>query len=368
MTTSILYQKLCHNPKPFIIAEIGVNYYDIAARNHISPLEAARAMIIEAVDAGADAVKFQSYKAENLAVVNSPSYWDIREEPTPTQYDLFKKYDHFTARDYTILADVCRQAGCLFLSTPFDFEAADYLEHLCPFFKISSSDLTNWPLIAHIAAKGKPVFLSTGASSITEIHESVKVITDQGNHEICLLHCVLSYPTHYEDAHLNMITHLRQEFPKYLIGYSDHTLPDPSMTCMRYAYRLGARVLEKHFTLDKTLSGNDHYHAMDVEDLRQLKANLDSPAVREDPAIISKAGGMGQKICLPCEEAAKKNARRSIVAKQPIAAGELITLNNITFKRPGTGLAPKEINKVLGHRVRFSLDRDQAILLDTIEA
>ena len=324
---------------PFVVAEIGVNYYDIAKERDISAIEAAKLMIDEAAKSGAGAVKFQSYKAAKLASKDSPAYWDLNEEPSRSQFELFSRYDSFDAQDYQTLADHCKKAGTMFLSTPFDFEAADYLDELCPIYKISSSDITNWPFLEHIAKKQKPVFLSTGASSIGEIDEAVGILKKHGNGEICLLHCVLSYPTKYEDANLNMIKHLSSIYPEHLIGYSDHTLPDPSMTCLTTAYLYGAKVIEKHFTLNKSLQGNDHYHAMDPADLSRFKVNLD---------LINKISGKTEKCPLPCEEGAILQARRSIVAKKDIKKGEVLTTEILTFKRPGGGISPKSLTMVIG--------------------
>ncbi len=336
----------------FIIAEIGVNYYDIATRDGISPMDAAKKMIDEAASAGADAAKFQTYKAETIVSVHSPAYWDTREEPTPSQFELFKKFDHFGQAEYEALAAHCAKAGILFLSTPFDFEAAAFLSPLMPFFKISSSDLTNLPFIEWMARTGKPIFLSTGAAHLSEIDEAVRCVRATGNNELCLLHCVLSYPTDYADANLLMLRHLERMYPDVLLGFSDHTRPDPSMTAMSAAYLLGAKVIEKHFTLDKTLKGNDHYHAMDPADLRRLRDNI---------ALIELVKGSDVKEPLPCEMVPRREARRSLVAKRTIDAGEPLSLDNVAFKRPGTGISPSDFHKVQGLRLKHRVDADHII-------
>ena len=155
--------------KPFLIAEIGVNFYDIAEKENISDMDAAKLMIDEAKACGVDAVKFQSYKAETIASRNSPAYWDLSEEPTTSQFELFKKFDKFGADEYRELASYCKEVGIMFLSTPFDFESVDYLDEFMDIYKISSSDLTNIPFIKYIASKNKPILLSTGASTLKEI-------------------------------------------------------------------------------------------------------------------------------------------------------------------------------------------------------
>jgi len=347
-----MYQEIKDKQEVFIIAEIGVNYYDIARVKNITPLEAAKLMVKEAKDSGVHAVKFQSYKAETLASKYSPAYWDQAEEPTTSQYELFKKFDGFGAQEYKELANYCKEIGVIFMSTPFDIESADYLEPLMEIYKISSSDLTNLPFITHIAKKGKPIFLSTGAATLGEIEEAVNAILETGNQEICIMHCVLAYPTSYKDANLNMIKHLKAIFPNYPLGFSDHTRPDEAMLVLTTAYQYGATVIEKHFTLDKSLQGNDHYHAMNPEDVKKFCNNM---------KLLQQIDGEYCKRPLECEQAARQQARRSIVAKEDIMEGEVITLENIAFKRPGTGISPKDVGKIIGRKVKHSIGKDQLL-------
>jgi N-acetylneuraminate synthase len=337
---------------PFVIAEIGVNYYDIARKEELAPLDAAKKMIVSAADAGADAVKFQTYKAEKLASRYSPAYWDTSKERTRSQYELFKKFDSFGEDEYRELARFSKGQGVIFLSTPFDFEAVDMLEDLMPLFKVSSSDITNTPFLQYIARKQKPIFLSTGASTVGEIDEAIKTITQEGNNRIVVMHCILNYPTAYMDANLGMISHLRNVYPDYPVGYSDHTLPDPQMLVLTTAVILGAVVIEKHFTLDKTLPGNDHYHAMDSDDLRLFIKNL---------KFIGEILGETEKRPLESEMPARLYARRSIVAKREIPKGTVITEDMITFKRPGTGLSPQEVRQIIGKRVERDILEDEII-------
>ncbi|MEO8636807.1 MAG: N-acetylneuraminate synthase family protein [Gemmatimonadales bacterium] len=341
----------------FVIAEIGVNYYDVATDLGIGVYEAAVRMIDEARLAGADAVKFQTYKAEKIVSKHSPAYWDRNEEPTATQRELFLKFDKFGEPEYRALADHCRTTGIMFCSTPFDFESADYLDPLMPLFKISSSDLTNLPFIRHLARKGKPILLSTGASTIGEIDIAVQTILGEGNEEICLLHCVLDYPTAPANANLQMIRHLGQVFPRFLLGYSDHVRPDPSMVTLTTAYLFGAKVIEKHFTLNKALKGNDHYHAMDAADLATFVGNVE---------LIETVRGGYEKHPLPCEAAARLQARRSIVAARDIEAGELIDDQNMTFKRPGTGISPSLFEQLRGRPVRRRISEDMLLSWDDL--
>ena len=342
----------------FLIAEIGVNYYDIAEQEGLPIIEAAKLMIDEAVQSGMDAVKFQTYKAEKLASRYSPSYWDTNEEPITSQYELFQKYDMLGYEEYKKLATYCGEKGIIFMSTPFDFESADYLYDLMPAYKISSSDITNIPLIKHIAKKKKPILISTGASNMEEIKRAVEAIEEEGVSDIVILHCILEYPTFYEHANLDMILSLKKEFPNNIIGYSDHTRPDICMDVLKTAWLLGATVLEKHFTLDKTLKGNDHYHAMDPSDAKKIHDGL---------KFLIKIRGNYSKDCLESEKASRLNARRSIVAKKKIEKGTLIKDDMITFKRPGVGISPVELENVIGKTAVEDIDEDTILKYDMIE-
>lgn len=335
----------------FLIAEIGVNYYDIAKKESISNMDAAKMMCRCAKEAGADAVKFQTYKAEKIASKYSPSYWDTDEESTTSQYELFQKYDSFGEEEYREIAAYCESIDVIFMSTPFDFEAADYLDSMMDYFKISSSDITNLPFIRHIAEKKKPILLSVGASSGEEIEEAVVIIRDAGN-KLALLHCVLEYPTPDEHANLSRIVALKEKYPDLEVGYSDHTKPNNDYEVIRTAYALGARIIEKHFTLDKSLAGNDHYHAMDMTDLKNIKQQL------ERVKIIMGCGGLAYQ---ESENIARMNARRSIVLVNDLKAGATIQKENLTFKRPGIGITPKECDNVVGRCIRHDIKADTAL-------
>ena len=357
MTTNIMKKRL-QDGKFILIAEIGVNYYDIAKKLHITPMQAAKMMILEAKNAGIHVCKFQTYKAETLASKNSPSYWDTSEESTTSQYRLFKNFDAFGVKEYTELKVFCDQVGIEFCSTPFDFESADYLDELMNFYKISSSDLSNLPFIEYIAKKNKPILLSTGASNLDEIHEAVALIQKYNDKKLTLLHCVLEYPTPYEHANLSKIANLKKEFPDLYIGYSDHTKPDYSYNVLKTAYLLGAQVIEKHFTLDKKLPGNDHYHAMDTQDAERILKQIE---------YVSTLLGNPALHCLDSEKIARLNARRSIVALKNISKGDVLTYDMVTFKRPGTGISPAELEQVLGKKVTVSITADDILQWNMIE-
>jgi N-acetylneuraminate synthase len=348
---------IAEDRRPFVIADAGVNYYDIARKNGIDPIEAAKLMIREAARAGADAIKFQTYKAEKIASKFSPAYWDTSKETTKSQFELFKKFDMFDEEDYEELARYAEKNNIIFMSTPFDHDAVEFLDKLMPAFKISSSDITNVPMIKLIAQKGKPIFLSTGASDIHEIGDAVRTIENEGNDKIVVMHCILNYPTKYEDANLGMIKHLKTLFPKYLVGYSDHTAPDKNMTVITTAIMLGAMVIEKHFTLDKTLPGNDHYHAMDPDDLRKIVENIN---------LLEKIIGKETKTRIGSEEISKAYARRSIVAKIDIAKDAIIEENMLICKRPGTGINPKFLDRVIGKRAKRGIKEDEILKMEDL--
>lgn len=342
-----------------LIAEIGVNYYDIAAKNGTSPMEAAKLMVKEAKEAGIHAVKFQTYRAETLAAKESPSYWDLTEEPTTSQYELFKKFDSFREPEYRELKEYCDEIGIEFLSTAFDRESADYLDDLMNVYKISSSDVSNIPFIEYQAKKEKPVLLSVGASNLDEIERAVDTIRSVNDREIVLLHCVLEYPTPLEHANLLKIRTLTEQFPDCYIGYSDHTKPTEDADIIKTAYNLGALLVEKHFTLDKTLKGNDHYHAMDPDDVRAIIKAVER---------MDMIRGRSELVSLETEEAARKNARRSLVSAKDIKKGELIVPEMLTFKRPASGISPADIETVLGHEAACDIPEDTVLQPGMIEA
>lgn len=331
--------------KPYVIAEIGVN--------HEGSLDQAKRLVDQASQGGADAAKFQSYKAGTLASKHSPSYWDTTKEPTRSQYALFQKYDSFGPEEYLALAKHCRQVGIDFLSTPFDDAAIEFLDPLVPFFKIASADLTNLPFLRRVAAKGKPVVLSTGASTLGEVDIAVEALAQAGCTEIALLHCILNYPTDDANAHLRMIEGLRRAYPLNIIGYSDHTLPDDAMTSLVAAHLLGAVIIEKHFTHDKTLLGNDHYHAMDQHDLARFVSLVEK--------MHQLLGPHDHKAPIATEAISRKNARRSIVLARQVEAGQELTPDDLTYKRPGTGISPIHWDEVLNRRTAKTLQADHIL-------
>src|SRR5690625_630041 len=334
--------------RPYIIAEAGVN--------HEGDMETAIRLIELAAQGGADAIKFQTYKASTLAARNSPAYWDLNQEPTKTQFELFQKHDSFGQREYEKLKLHCDAVGIEFISTPFDAESAEFLNQLMPVFKISSSDITNKPFIEQVASYGKPIILSTGASDKAEITRAKNWIEDKGA-PVALLHCVLNYPTADEKAHLGRINGLQRAFPDTIIGYSDHTFPSDMETCL-VATAMGARIIEKHFSQDKTLPGNDHYHAMDADDLRLFNQRLDR--------LVSLAGS-SELTLLPEEDEARLNARRSLVTARALTAGEQISAADLIPKRPAHGISLAHIDDVIGRTGIKNKPEDELLQWNMLE-
>jgi len=343
--------------QPYLIAEIGVNHFDIAEKRGIPPLEAAKKMVAKAAKAGVDAVKFQSYSANTLASKHSPAYWDTDEEQIESQYELFKQYDEFGADEFEEIAVwTTENYNIDFLSTPFDSHAVDYLEDLVPAYKIASADITNNPMLKYISQKEKPILLSTGASTIGEIDEAVRLIEreapDSYTPSVCLLHCILQYPTETENANIAMIDHLSDLYPEYTVGYSDHVPPDDGMITLLNAMMQGAEIIEKHFTLDKSLEGNDHYHAMNPADVRRFRKNADR---------LIATTGKHKKEPIAAEDESRRHARRSLVAAKQIKKGQKITREHLVIKRPGTGISPKMIDTVVGRSSRQEIKPDEIL-------
>jgi N-acetylneuraminate synthase/N,N'-diacetyllegionaminate synthase len=326
----------------FIIAEAGVN--------HNGDVDLAKKLIDVAKEAGADAVKFQSFKAENVVTRKAPKakYQKQTTGSPESQYDMIKKLE-LCPGNFAELAHHAQKKGIIFLSTPFDNESVDLLDGLgVPVFKIASGEITNFPLIRYMAKKGKPVILSTGMSTLGEINEALQVIKSEGIKDIILLHCITAYPAKVEDVNLKAMETLREAFRLH-VGLSDHTL---GITIPIAAVALGACLIEKHFTLDKSLPGPDHQASLEPEELKQM-----IKAIRE----VEKAMGDGNKTPTEEEKQIRKVARRSIVAKVDIPEGTIITEGMLTIKRPGTGIEPKNLQNVVGTVARTTTKRDEVL-------
>jgi N-acetylneuraminate synthase/N,N'-diacetyllegionaminate synthase len=340
--------KLIGEEEPcFIIAEAGVN--------HNGSVEQAKKLIDAAKDAEADAVKFQTFNAEKV-VIEKAEKAEYQKETTGggTQYGMLKNLE-LSEEDFKELADYAKKAGILFLSSPFDKESVDLLDGInVPAFKIASGEITNFPLLKHIAKKEKPIILSTGMSTLGEVEEALNVIRSEGAEDVILLHCVSDYPASIEDVNLRAMETLKQAF-RIPVGFSDHTL---GITMPIAAVAMGACVIEKHFTLDRTLPGPDHSFAIEPDELREMERGI-----RE--VEKARGGGIKEKSELESEEMYIK-ARRSIHAKVNIPKGTKIKKDMLIIKRPGYGIKPKFIDMVVGREAKKDIKADGWITWDAV--
>ena len=324
------------NKSPFLIGEISFNFYEIAEREECSYLDVAKLLIREAKTCGVNAVNFHVGDSEYLHCNYDEESLDIS--------------DKLTLDDYKELSDYCRDIGLLFIITPSKFEDVSSLDEYVGAYKISASDLTNIPFIKYVSTKKKPIILSTAASTLKEIKEAIGAIEDESNFKIALMHSVLSYPTKLEDANLLMIKDLADSFEGYDIGYSDYTIPDNNMFILTTAFNYGAIILEKYFTVDKSLEG--HEYSMDPDDVRNFRVNVD---------VLSKINGFKNKQPLICESFSRKNVRKSIVAKNDIKKGERIDKTDLEFKMPEKGISPNEIENVIGKIANLDIKKGSFI-------
>lgn len=329
-----------------IIAEIGVN--------HGGDLHRAISMTHLAKDAGADYAKFQTFKAENLVCADADraEYQERNCGGDESQLQMLRRLE-LKPEDFKVLAHECRDAGIGFLSSPFDIESADFLAGLdMDYWKIPSGEVTNLPMLERIALYGGPVIMSTGMCDIDEVRQAVKVLTDNGmeRESIYLLHCNTQYPTPAEDVNLGAMEQLAT-LDCGAVGFSDHT---EGIAVPIAAVARGAKIIEKHFTYDKNASGPDHRASADPGEFKAM-----TDAIR----IVEKAVGSAEKHVTPSESSNLNVARKSIVARKPIRAGETFTVRNITVKRPGTGISPMRWYKVLGQKASRDFNTDDLITL-----
>ena len=330
----------------FIIAEAGVN--------HNGDVSLAKKLVDVAKEAGTDAVKFQTFKAEGVVTEEAgiAEYAKKNIGKDLKQIEMIKDFE-LKYGDFETLKEYCDKKGIMFLSTPHSFDAIDFLEPLVPAYKVSSGDLTNLPFLKRIATKDKPIILSTGMATLGEIEEALGVIKKKGCNEVILLHCITNYPAKVEDVNLRAMETLKCAF-KLPTGFSDHTL---GITASIVAVALGACIIEKHFTRDRNLPGPDHKASLEPDELKEMVQ-----AIRD----VEKALGDGIKRPTQREEEIKKVARRSIVAKVDIPEGAIITEDMLDVKRPGTGIEPKYIEKIMGKRARINIKREDLITWEVI--
>lgn len=330
--------------KTFIIAEAGVN--------HNGDFELAKRLIDVAVEAKADAVKFQTF-ISNKDISKYAQKADYQMETTDSkesQLDMVKKLE-LPFEKFKKLKEYCESKGIMFLSTPFDLESIDFLNELnLNIFKIPSGEITNYPYLTKVGNLKKKVIMSTGMSSIEEIEEAIKILRDNGTKDITVLHCNTEYPTPMEDVNLNAMNTIKEKLIVE-VGYSDHTL---GIEVPIAAVAMGAKVIEKHFTLDKNMDGPDHKASLEPDELKEMVK-----AIRN----IERAIGNGVKIPSPSEMKNKEIARKSIVANRFIKKGEKFTEDNLTCKRPGYGLSPMKWKEVIGKLANKDFGEDEMIIL-----
>lgn len=330
--------------KILIIAEAGVN--------HNGSVETAKKMVDAASAAGADAVKFQTFRAEKLVSRTAPKaeYQKKTTDAAESQLDMIKKLE-LDEKAHEDLMAYCRKKGIVFLSTPFDLESVDLLEKLgLDTFKIPSGEITNLPYLRKIGCLNKQVILSTGMADLGEVEDAVDVLAAAGTSKehITLLHCNTEYPTPFEDVNLSAMLTLREAF-RTAVGYSDHT---PGIEIAIAAAALGATIIEKHFTLDRNMEGPDHKASIEPDELRAMVQ-----AIRN----VEKAMGNGTKKASPSESRNMMIARKSIVAARDIKQGEVFSAENLTVKRPGGGISPMEWDRLLGRKAVKDFRQDEFV-------
>lgn len=327
--------------RTYIIAEAGVN--------HNGSFELACKLVDAAKAAGVDCVKFQTFKAKNLVSRNAAKA-DYQKETTGdgSQEDMLKKLE-LSYDEFIELKKYCDRVGISFLSTPFDFESIDFLNSIdMPFWKIPSGEVTNYPYLVALAKTKKPIIMSTGMCSMDEIRAAIKVLKDNGSDDIKLLHCNTEYPTPFEDVNLTAMQSIRDEFGLE-VGYSDHT---KGIEIPIAAVAMGATIIEKHFTLDRNMEGPDHKASLEPDELEEMVSSI---------RHIEDALGSGNKVSSPSETKNKAVARKSIVAKCRIKAGDILSEDNITVKRPGTGISPMKWPEIIGTKAIRDYDEDEMI-------
>lgn len=330
----------------YFIAEIGVN--------HEANLKKAFKCIKDAKEGGAQAIKLQCYKADKIASKFAGAYWDKKEEKENSQLKLYKKFDKFKFRDYEKIFNYCKKIKIDFIITPFDIDTIDFFKKKVKYFKISSSDITNYPLIKKIADTKKPVIMSTGASTKKEIKNAYKILKGKSK-KIIILHCILNYPTKKENANLNMILDLKKNYKE--VGLSDHSIPADSHKILIYAYMLGVKFIEKHFTTNKRKKGNDHFHSFDKKDLKTFFNNLN-----ELDLILGKKF----KTYLKSEIISRKNARRSIFINKNLKKNHKITENDLIMLRPAIGINPFDIKKIYKKKLKKNKNSGELLKLSDL--
>lgn len=331
------------NQSTFIIAEAGVN--------HNGDIKLAKKLVDVAVKAGADAIKFQTYKSENLVTkdAKAPDYMKTKFK----QIEMIKKFE-LSYKDFEEVKKYCDKKKIIFLSTPHSFDAIDFLEKLVPAYKFGSGDITNIPDLKYAAKKGKTMILGTGMSTLKEIKKAVDAIKLVGNKNIILLHATTNYPCLTDDVNLRAINTMKKKFD-LPVGYSDHTV-NLMVSCLAVA--MGATVIEKHFTIDKKLPGPDHKASLNPDELIEM-----IQAIRNTERVL----GSSDKKPTKSEKKIMKFVRKSLVAKKDIKSGEIIKKDMIIIKRPGIGLSPSDFDKIVEKKAKRMIKKDEVFRKNMVE-
>jgi len=331
-----------NSSKCFIIAEAGVN--------HNGKVELAYKLVDKAVEAGVDAIKFQTFKAENLVTkfADKAAYQKEQTDNIESQLQMLKKLE-LSFSDFINLKRYCDKKDIIFLSTPFDIESIEFLDKLgLDIFKIPSGEITDLPYLRRIGCLKKKVILSTGMSTLDEISDAIKIIRKNGTNDLIVLHCNTEYPTPYEDVNLNAMNTIKNTF-KVKVGYSDHTL---GIEIPIAAVALGAEVIEKHFTLDKNMKGPDHKASLEPYELKEMVKCIRN---------IEKSFGNGIKEPSASEYKNINIVRKSIVANRFIKKGSTFNEKNLSAKRPGNGISPMKWDEIMGKAANKDYEKDELI-------
>lgn len=337
-----------YNSPCFIIAEAGVN--------HNGDIKRAKKLVDMALYAGADAVKFQTFKSEKLVTgyAKMAKYQKDNIGAEDSQFNMLKKLE-LSYNQFEELKKYCENKGIIFMSTPFDIESADFLNSIgLEAFKISSGDLTNIPLLEHIAGFNKPIILSSGMAVLGEIEEAVMSLKNKGMSDIAVLHCTSNYPAALETVNLRAMNTIKDSF-NVIGGYSDHT---EGITIPIAAAALGANIIEKHFTLDKNMEGPDHKASLEPEELKNMIEGIRN---------VEISLGSGIKMFTESEINTMQVARKSIVACRDIKKGRIIGVEDLDYKRPGNGLSPKYYKELIGKKAAIDINKDEQITFSAVE-
>ncbi|MFD3157508.1 N-acetylneuraminate synthase [Haloimpatiens sp. FM7330] len=335
------------NSSVYIIAEIGVN--------HNGNIETAKKLIDKAKEAGVDAVKFQSFTSENEKIRNAPLA-EYQKENTNYKdaFEMSKKLE-LSIEEHIKLKKYCDKKKITFLSTGFDKDNVDLLDNLgVELFKIPSGEINNFPLIKHIALKNKPIIVSTGMANLAEIDECITYIRNYNNKKLTILHCVSLYPCNFDKLNLKFLATLNRIYDDCIIGFSDHSIGEEASIA---SIALGARVIEKHITLDKTMEGPDHKASMDCEELKHFVASIRN---------IEKALGSNLKKISEEEMRVREVSRKSIVVEKNIKEGERFTIENLSIKKPGNGIPSKYLKNIINRVATTNLKKDTILTLEMV--